>query len=141
MNTRGQQPHSRILIFPMKLPFIALFGVLGVMSRYFVSLGVERYCSQAYPYGTFSINILGSFLIGMVYVLGVERMSISEDLRIALMVGFLGGFTTFSSYSLEVVKLIEKRDIGVALFYSILSPVIAFGATTFGMYLCRRISS
>jgi CrcB protein len=118
---------------------IALFGMMGVLSRYCISLIVSRILPSAFPYGTFFINILGSFLIGIVYVAGVERFHLSPALRLGIMIGFLGGFTTFSSFSLDAALLLEKGKVLYALFYFTLSPVLSILFTYFGIFVSRKI--
>jgi CrcB protein len=118
---------------------IGLFGLLGIFSRYFMGLGVNRLLPSSFPYGTFFINILGSFLIGVIYVAGIERMHLSPQLRLGITVGFLGGFTTFSSYSLESALLFEREKILYALCYFALSPMIGLLFTFCGILLTRKI--
>ena len=92
-----------------------------------------------FPNGTFLINIVGSFLIGIVYVLGIERAVIPPAWRVGLMVGFLGGFTTFSSYSLESARLLEEMEVWYAVLYFVLSPLLGVGAALAGIYLSRYL--
>lgn len=121
----------------MRALYIALFGLLGVFSRYYVGLGVSKVLSPPFPYGTLLINITGAFVIGIIHVLGVERTSISADLRVGIMVGFLGGYTTFSSYCLETARLAEEAEYVYAAFYFIISPILGFLAALGGMFLTR----
>ena len=121
----------------MRLFLIGLFGVLGVFSRYLMGLVVGRMLPAPFPYPTFTINIVGAFLIGVVYVLGVERAAIPTDLRIGIMVGFLSGFTTFSSYCLEFARLIEGAEYWYAAFYLGLSNAVGILATFAGLVLAR----
>lgn len=121
--------------------YISLFGILGVLSRYYITLGVNHILRPSYPYATFLINIIGSFLIGILYVIGIEKSLISQEVRIGLMVGFLGGFTTFSSFSLEVIRLCEETKYGFAFTYAASSLFLGFGSTFFGMSLARRLIS
>jgi CrcB protein len=123
--------------FPVKLIYIALFGLCGVFARYFVNVGVARFISPPYPLATFLINISGAFLIGLVYVWGVEKTALSADLRIGLMVGLLGGFTTFSSYCLEVFLLASASQRLLAVLYLVLSPILGLAATLAGVTLAR----
>ena len=124
----------------MRILYIAFFGVLGVFSRYYLGAAISKHLLPPFPYGTFIINMLGAFLIGVVYVLGAERASLSPDLRIGLMVGFLGGFTTFSSYCLEAVRLVEEADYFYAAVYLGVSPILGFMAAFLGMILVRRLT-
>src|SRR4051794_21965162 len=91
--------------YKMQLFLIGVFGILGVFSRYGVGLILHRGVTWGLPVGTFVINVLGSFLIGFVYILSVEKNLLPRDYGVALMGGFLGGFTTFSAFSLETLEL------------------------------------
>lgn len=118
---------------------MAAFGLLGIFARYFVGLLAGRYFAAPFPYGTFLINILGSFLIGVVYVLGVEKALLNPDLRIGIVVGFLGGFTTFSAYSLETMRLVEESELWLAVLYFCLSPLMGLFGALGGLYLTRSL--
>ncbi len=123
----------------MKLAYITIFGIGGVISRYLLGIAVARYWAAPFPLGTFLINIVGCFLIGLVYVLGSERGLLSPDLRVGVIVGFLGGFTTFSAYALELTHLIEESRYGVAATYFCLSPALALIAALMGLYVGRNL--
>jgi len=122
----------------MKLFYIGAFGLLGVYARYATGLLAAKYLASPFPHGTFLINIVGSFLIGVAYVLGAERSVLSADLRIGIAVGFLGGFTTFSSYSLEISRLIEERELWCAGLYFSLSSILGILGAFSGLYLARK---
>lgn len=117
---------------------IGIFGVLGVMSRYGAEQLAQRF-SLPVPYPTLGINVLGSFLAGVLYVIGTERGSLPTIIRVGAMVGFLGGFTTFSAYSLQGVLLAEKKGFWESLLYSLGSPILGFIAALFGLWLTRKI--
>ena len=118
---------------------IVIFGTLGVLSRYGIGLFTTRYFTIPFPFGTFFINLVGSFLIGVVFVLGTERGILSPDLRMGLMVGFLGGFTTFSAYSLETFRLVETGQYRMATLYFGLSPMLGVVFAAAGVLLTRTI--
>lgn len=122
----------------MKYFWIAAFGLLGVFTRFGVWSLSNKLMPSPFPYGTFLINLLGAFLVGVIYVLGVERMAISPDLRMGLVVGFLGGFTTFSAYCLEAAELFENGNLLVSVLYLSLSPLCGFALALLGMFLTRR---
>ena len=101
----------------MKILLIAVFGLLGVFSRYWGALFVARYLpTQHFPLGTFIINIIGSFLIGVVYSLGVEKGVLSVDVRVGLLVGLLGGFTTFHHMHLKGLASWSNLNFSWAVF-------------------------
>ena len=120
-----------------RMMVVGAMGLAGVYSRYFIGILVSRFFVTSFPLATMSINLAGSLLIGVVYVLGLEHAIISEDLRIGIMVGFLGGFTTFSSYCLESTRLIEQGEWSRMAVYFLLSPLLGLGATLGGMALTR----
>ena len=122
----------------MRLIYISAFGMLGVLSRYTTSITAAKSLNPQFPYGTLLINLLGSFFAGVIYVLGVERALISQDLRTGILVGFLGGFTTFSAYSLETARLLENSETVKALTYVILSSGLGIAATMVGFIITRR---
>ena len=102
------------------LLFIALGGATGAVSRYLLSNWVHALWEGKWPVGTLLVNMLGSFLIGVVFVL-IERQVLHPDWRSVLMVGFLGAFTTFSTFSLESIALFENGHAAHALGYMALS--------------------
>jgi len=118
--------NNALLIF-----FGAGFG--GVL-RYWVSNAVYFLLGKQFPYGTLMVNISGSFLMGLLFVLTVERMdNIGSQLRALLLIGFLGGYTTFSSFSIETVNLIESGNWLNAFFNILLSTVICIAAAWIGV--------
>ncbi len=123
----------------MRYCYIALFGLLGVFARYGIGVLVSKFTNPPFPYATFFINIAGAFLIGIIYVLGVDREIIPNDLRIGIMVGFLGGFTTFSSYCLETFQLVNESQYVLAAVYLFFSPCVGFLATIGGVILTRQL--
>ena len=104
----------------MHLVAVALGGALGALGRYWVS-GQLNNAAYKLPLGTLSVNVLGSFLMGVCFVLILERAKLSPELRPLLMVGFLGAFTTFSTLSLETVAMIGEGHVMSALIYILLS--------------------
>jgi len=116
-----------------------VFGLIGVFSRYIIG-SVFRHESHAFPWETFGINLFGCFLIGIVYVYGVEKSVLSEDLKVGLLVGLLGGFTTFSAYGLETAVLIKNGQAVLGLVYAISSSVFGVLLTFAGIYLSRSLT-
>ncbi len=117
---------------------MALGGAFGSVIRYLVQvLAVQRF-GPGFPVGTFAINVLGSFLIGVVIELAQTRaLGMTTELRTFLAVGVLGGFTTFSSFSFEALTLIRDGAPGLATAYALGSVALGVGAALAGVALAR----
>ena len=117
--------------------FIALGGASGTVSRYLLANWVHGLWEGKLPMGTLLVNVLGSFAIGIVYVIVVERQLIHTDWRGVLMVGFLGAFTTFSTFSLETINLLEAGHPVHALLYMFGSAILCVVMAGLAMHLTR----
>lgn len=108
---------------------IALGGSFGAVFRFLVSSGIYQWLGRDFPYGTLVVNILGSFLLGLLTeALVVQRIAIAFDYRSAILIGFIGAFTTFSTFSLETVYLIEQGSLTKAagnIFVSVSTCILA----------------
>jgi CrcB protein len=91
----------------MKVLAIALGGALGSVLRVWLSTSVYNRYPSNFPWGTISVNAIGSFLIGLLFIVIQQRFDDNEILRGFIIVGMLGGFTTFSTFSLETLLLLE----------------------------------
>ena len=105
-------------------------GALGATCRFLSSTAVNRMFGSAVPLGTVAVNVLGSFLLGL--LLGSNTLP--EHWRLALGVGFLGSFTTFSTFSVDTVRLIQQGDLKVALINVSLHIALGFGAAALGLF-------
>jgi CrcB protein len=121
------------------LLFIALGGASGSVARYLLSGWAHRLWEGHLPVGTLFVNVLGSFTLGMVYVLLVEKELIHQDWRGVLMVGFLGAFTTFSTFSLETITLMEAGHLSLALGYMLASAVLCVLMAGVAIHLTRAL--
>ena len=122
------------------LLFIALGGASGAVSRYLLANWVHSLWEGKLPMGTLLVNMLGSFAIGIVYVLLVERQLIHADWRGVLMVGFLGAFTTFSTFSLETISLLEAGQVVHALAYKLGRAVLCVVMAGLAIQLSRVVA-
>ena len=108
------------------------------MARYWVS-GFLNNADYRLPVGTLAVNVVGSFLMGVCFVLILEKARLSPEMRPLMMTGFMGAFTTFSTFSLETVALIQEGHIMSALIYISLSLVLCLVALYVGLVLTRMI--
>jgi CrcB protein len=123
----------------LELVAIAIGGAAGAVSRFGLTQWVNSAFGVEYPYSTLMINVLGSFLIGLLFILLLERSLLAPVWRSALMVGFLGAFTTFSAFSLQALGLFEEGRFIAALSYVISSVVLCILAVAAGMFVARQI--
>ena len=116
---------------------IAVAGALGTLARFLANVGAQRLLGDRFPYGTFAVNVVGSFVIGAAMTYFVSRDAMDSHLRMALTIGFLGGFTTYSSFALETVQMLEKRQPGAAAAYVGLTLITAGLACYAGIIAAR----
>ncbi len=122
-----------------QLLIIAAGGAVGATLRFLVSNGVYAMAGRDFPYGTLTVNVLGSLLMGILYVLLVERVAFAVEWRAFLMIGVLGAFTTFSTFSIETMLLIESGEPMRALINMLGSVVLCVMATWAGVVGFRQI--
>jgi len=118
---------------------IALGGAVGAVFRYWVSGGVYGLLGRGFPYGTLAVNVLGSLAMGFLYVVLLDRVTVSVELRAALLIGLLGAFTTFSTFSIETLNLVEQADYTKAFLNMIVSVTACVLATWLGVVAGRQL--
>lgn len=116
---------------------IAIGGALGAMGRYWVSCCWLPISAYKFPYATFSVNVIGSLIMGILYVLIVERGGLPDQARNILMVGFLGAFTTFSTFSLDAISLWQNGSQLMAFIYVISTVFSCLLAIIVAIWLTR----
>ncbi len=114
-------------------------GGCGSALRFLVALGVSRLYSGAFPLGTFAVNIMGSFVIGLLMTLFVLEPDVSQAWRLFLVTGVLGGFTTFSSFEWETFALLDRGLPWSALLNVTVSVLLGFAGVALGSLLMNRI--
>lgn len=119
--------------------FIAFFCACGGLSRHYLSRWVYGALGHSFPYGTFAVNILGAFFIGLVMEIGLKSTLIPGDLRIGITVGFMGGLTTFSTFSYETFTLLEEGDFLVAAMNVLGSVAVCLLFTWVGIIAARAV--
>ncbi len=123
----------------MQILYIGLFGALGCVSRYLVSGWVYTLAGRGLPYGTLVVNVLGSFLLGLLMETGLRSALFSPEIRLGLAFGFMGGFTTFSTFSLETMRLVEEGSFWQAGSNVVLNVVVCLLFAGLGIFLARQI--
>ncbi len=116
---------------------VGIGGAVGSMLRHAIGLVWLKSGAIDFPWPTFLINILGSFLIGLVVAMLAYLQNWSEEVRLFTIVGLLGGFTTFSAFSLETVLLFERGQYFYTSLYIIGSVLLSIAATYLGLFLVR----
>ena len=114
---------------------VAIGGALGALARFYAGKAALALAGPAFPLGTLSVNVLGSFLMGVLYIVLEARGM--QAVSPFLMVGVLGGFTTFSAFSLDTLLLVERGQVGFAALYVVGSVVLSLGALWCGVLLAR----
>lgn len=118
---------------------IAAGGALGSLARYGMSSAVYAWLGRGFPWGTLAVNLLGSFLMGLLFVLLIERLSWAPEWRGAILIGFLGAFTTFSTFSIETLNLLEEGAMLAAFLNMVVSVWLCVLLCWAGIILGRSL--
>ena len=118
---------------------IAGGGALGALLRFWMSTSVYAMFGRDFPYGTLAVNVVGSFAMGILFVLLDEKFSLAPEWRAALLIGLLGAFTTFSTFSIETLNLMLSGETMKALLNVVLSVMVCIMATWLGLLLGRQV--
>ena len=116
---------------------ISVGAIVGANLRYWMSRSAVRWLGPVFPYGTLSINVLGSFVLGFFLVWTSERVLVDPRWRLLIAVGFCGGYTTFSSYAYETMAFFEQGQWALMAANFVANNLLACGAVVAGMVLAR----
>ena len=116
---------------------VGLGGFLGSISRYVTVRALDSKLNAIFPYGTLAVNILGSFVLGIVYVMATGKTGMTENTRLFLGAGFCGGFTTFSAFVFENFTMLEQKMVGTSLLYIVASVLAGIVALAAGIWVTR----
>ncbi|UQD80656.1 fluoride efflux transporter CrcB [Bradyrhizobium elkanii USDA 76] len=123
------------------LAAVAIGGSLGSVARYLVAIGAGRLVGTEFPWGTLVINIVGSFLIGVLAESFALSWNASQAIRVFLTIGICGGFTTFSTFSLDAIVLMQRGELWSAGAYIAASVALSILALFGGLLLVRAFAA
>jgi len=116
---------------------VAMGGALGSMARYALSIWIFQVSTHKFPYATLTVNVLGSFVMGILFVVIVEKAALPAEMRSLLMIGFIGAFTTFSTFSLDALGLWQNGHLFMALMYTLATVILCLIAISSAVWLTR----
>jgi CrcB protein len=118
--------------------WVAIGGAAGSCLRYWLSLVLGPHSlAEGFPIATFTVNVLGSLGLGMIFILAEDRSWFGTDLRLLLGTGVMGGFTTYSTFNLESIGLMQSGAWGRAALYMGATAFVCLAAGAFGLILGR----
>lgn len=121
------------------IAYISAGAIIGALSRHYMMAWIARMFGTSFPWGTLSINILGSLIMGILIEMMAVKFSWSQEVRAFLTVGILGSFTTFSTFSLDAALLLQKGQMAETFAYAIASVVLSISALFLGMCAVRLV--
>ncbi|CAN5490245.1 N/A [soil metagenome] len=134
---------EKCIIAPMesalKVLSVALGGAFGAVARYLINVSPLANVFEKFPFPTFVINVIGSFLIGFLMIVFADKVVVNDNVRMAVIVGFLGAFTTFSTFEVEIFGLVREKQMLLAFLYLGLSVIVGFAGVLAGVALGRRV--
>ena len=122
----------------LKILSVAIGGAVGAVGRYLINILPLSSIFEKFPFPTFFINVIGSFLIGFLLILFTDKVAVSDNFRLAVLVGMLGAFTTFSTFELELYGLMKDGSIVMAFGYLFLSVLTGFIGVIAGITLAGK---
>jgi CrcB protein len=123
----------------VRLLLVCLAGALGCGTRYLVINWTQRALGESFPWGVFTVNVVGSFVIAAVSVFALTKTGLTEAARAAISAGFLGGLTTYSSFNQDTLAMLDKKAYATAAVYVAATLLACLLAGGLGTYAARRI--
>lgn len=118
---------------------VGVGGLVGSIARYLVAVFFAGQFSSVFPFATLTVNVIGCFLIGILFALSDRGNILSPEWRILLTTGFCGGFTTFSTFSYESLRLMQDGEYFYLAAYVLISVIVGLAATFVGITLIRAL--
>lgn len=118
---------------------VAVGGALGSIARYALSTWIFDISSHKFPYATLAVNVLGSFFMGVLFVIIIEKAALPTEMRSLLMIGFIGAFTTFSTFSLDALGLWQNGHIFMSVVYMLATVILCLFAISSAIWLTRLL--
>ena len=120
---------------------VAAGGAVGAIGRYGVGVWMARWLGTGFPWGTLTVNVIGSLLMGLAVQIFIHKTQFSGEFSVFLTIGVFGGFTTFSAFSLDAVLMLQRGQISMATLYMFGSVFLSLIALVIGMYLARLLGA
>lgn len=122
-----------------RLLLICLGGAIGTGLRYVTAVAAAQWFGAEFPYGTLIVNLAGSFVIGLLQQLGLEALTIPDNVRLFLTTGMMGGLTTYSTFSYETIRLMEASAWSQAWINILVTTVLSLGLCFLGIAVGRSV--
>ena len=129
------------LEFLSKVLWLGLAGGAGTIARFLLSDVVQQLGDREFPWGVFVVNIVGSFLFGVIWAISGDRIELSAQARMLILVGFIGGFTTFSSFAFDNAQMLSNSKWFMVAANVVAQNVLGIAAVYAGVMLGRLINS
>ena len=118
---------------------IATGGAIGAVARFWCAEFAHVFFERGFPFGTLSVNVVGSFLMGFLSIFLFYKFSFAEEFRSLLLIGMLGSFTTFSTFSLDTINLFAEGKVWFGVVNVLLSVILCLLAAGIGVWLAYRV--